>query len=150
MDMIPSIKILSHTKLATAALAIRMCHDTVCKSDTKISDGVIGNCGASDRALIHRVGRKMKHASTLEHLRVVFTIDPKGITNTLAVNTFLMNNYSTVTNDADLTYTISTNMRAIIELNDENVLDDDMYKLICEHIVPDEFKYLLDEEYVDA
>jgi len=98
------VELLHHTPLWIAAHAIRTCHNSFDKSDTekyyicnvcgndytKIPDDKVCNgCGAcndfyrkivrgkKDKELIHRVGNKMKHASTLEHL--VYTFYIQGI-----------------------------------------------------------------------
>lgn len=59
--------------------AIRECHSTKHKSDTstfvKDTNPVQDYTGEKDKTLIERVGNKMKHASTLEHLQYTFSID---------------------------------------------------------------------------
>jgi len=66
------VKLIHHTPLWVAAKAIRKCWASEGNSDTVNTNDDIG---ASDRALIHRVGCKLKHASTLEHLNYSFDID---------------------------------------------------------------------------
>jgi len=67
MDNI-SVELLSATPLHIASHAIRECHASHDKSD---------NGGPKDQDLISRVGCKLKHASTLEHLN--FSLAIKGI-----------------------------------------------------------------------
>jgi len=84
------VELLHHTPLWVAARAIRKCWASEDKSDTFLVDGEpyhIGSIthggddveiygeGFKDRELIHRVGNKNKHASTLEHLNYSFDID---------------------------------------------------------------------------
>ena len=57
-----------HTPLSVCAHAIRTCWQSFDKSD---------GGGPVDMALIDRVGNKLKHASTLEHL--VYTFNVKGM-----------------------------------------------------------------------
>ena len=86
----PSVTLLHHTPLWVAAHAIRQCHASHDKSDT-IAEHYICTpesstdntdyinltehvCGPKDAALVERVGCKMKHESTLEHLNLTFSI----------------------------------------------------------------------------
>jgi len=83
----PTAELLHNTPLWIAAQAIRQCHNSHDKSDSKPHkvdyaidspedyhlDGTI-TCGPKDAALIQRVGCKMKHESTLEHLNLTFSI----------------------------------------------------------------------------
>jgi thymidylate synthase (FAD) len=72
------IELIHNTPLWVAAKAIRKCWASEGKSDTELNllnDVVV--CGENDKELIHRVGNKFKHASTLEHL--VYTFDIDGI-----------------------------------------------------------------------
>lgn len=66
------VKLLHHSPLWLASHAIRMSHDNHDKSDTTNSDD---NIGIKDRALISRVGNKLKHKSVLEQLVYWFDID---------------------------------------------------------------------------
>lgn len=59
------ITLLNYTDLKTCAHAIRTCWQSFEKGD----EG-----GEKDKELIHRVGNKLKHASTLEHLYYTFYI----------------------------------------------------------------------------
>jgi len=59
------VELLQHGSLEVCAHAIRTCWQSFDKSD----DG-----GEKDKDLIHRVGNKFKHASTLEHLTYTFYI----------------------------------------------------------------------------
>ena len=74
-----NIKLLHHTPLWVASKAIRKCWASEDKSDTEVSlwsDGELrATCGEKDKELIHRVGNKNKHSSTLEHLNYSFDID---------------------------------------------------------------------------
>ena len=85
-----TVELLHSTPLWVCAKAIRRCWASEGKSDTYIDDDGQawydeGNgrlqsgfeCGEKDKELIHRVGNKFKHASTLEHL--VYTFDINGI-----------------------------------------------------------------------
>ena len=63
---------LHHTPLWVASKSIRKCWASEDKSDTVNTNDDIGT---KDRELIHRVGCKFKHASTLEHLNYTFDID---------------------------------------------------------------------------
>ena len=92
------VKLLHHTPLWVASKAIRKCWASEDKSDTCYhnevlfdSDGIaecqecgytydsmtqlLPEAGTKDKALIHRVGNKNKHSSTLEHLNYSFDID---------------------------------------------------------------------------
>lgn len=59
------ITLLNYTELNVCSHAIRTCWQSFEKSD---------NGGEKDKELIHRVGNKFKHASTLEHLYYTFYI----------------------------------------------------------------------------
>jgi thymidylate synthase (FAD) len=59
------VELLQHTSIDICAHAIRTCWQSFDKSD----DG-----GEKDKELIHRVGNKFKHSSTLEHLSYTFYI----------------------------------------------------------------------------
>jgi len=59
------VDLLQHSNLEICAHAIRTCWQSFDKSD----EG-----GEKDKELIHRVGNKFKHASTLEHLNYTFYI----------------------------------------------------------------------------
>ena len=67
------------TDLYICSDAIRECHGTKDKSDTLSMEKDLKYpiSGEKDKALIERVGNKMKHASTLEHL--VYTFQISGI-----------------------------------------------------------------------
>ena len=83
------VELLFNTPLWVAAKAIRKCWASEDKSDTtqEIIDGyeitqasgiptaICEEAGPKDKELIHRVGNKNKHASTLEHLNYSFDID---------------------------------------------------------------------------
>jgi len=66
------VTLLHHTPLYICSNAIRTCWQSFDKSD---------NGGEKDRDLIDRVGNKLKHSSTLEHLSYNFYI--KGISRAL-------------------------------------------------------------------
>lgn len=74
------IKLLNNTPLHICSNAIRMSHDNHDKSDSQRYDDLYSDqrewvdCGPKDRALIERVGNKLKHASVLEQLNYVFDI----------------------------------------------------------------------------
>jgi len=81
-----TVQLLHHTPLWVCAMSIRKCWASEDKSDTT-DDMVIGHyldydyiqycdeAGPRDKELIHRVGNKNKHSSTLEHLNYSFDID---------------------------------------------------------------------------
>lgn len=66
------VELIRSTDLIVCSDAIRTCWQSQDKSD---------NGGDLDKALIHRVGNKFKHASTLEHLSYTFYIS--GISRAL-------------------------------------------------------------------
>ena len=100
-----TVGLLHHTPLWIASRAIRRCWASEDKSDTGYCpqcetdaygyeyDGTNAECfkcgtrfsltkiGVKDKELIHRVGNKNKHASTLEHINYTFDID--GISRAL-------------------------------------------------------------------
>ena len=59
------VTLLHHTPLHICSHAIRTCYNSFDKSD---------NGGEKDKALIYKVGNKLKHSSTLEHLSMSFFI----------------------------------------------------------------------------
>jgi thymidylate synthase (FAD) len=74
------VELLHHTPLWVASKAIRKCWASEAKSDTMFDlNGYVypprSEAGPKDKELIHRVGNKNKHASTLEHLNYSFDID---------------------------------------------------------------------------
>ena len=69
------LKLLFSTPLWVCSKAIRKCWSSEDKSDTKCIQGVGRITGKKDKELIHRVGNKNKHSSTLEHLNYSFDID---------------------------------------------------------------------------
>ena len=70
------------TDLYICSDAIRQCHGTQDKTDTpKATPDGQWTTGDKDRSLIHRVGNKHKHGSTLEHL--YYTFDISGISRAL-------------------------------------------------------------------
>lgn len=81
------VKLLHNSPLWLASHAIRMSHDNHDKSDSKafeteamFNDGTSEtfmhvDCGEKDKALIARVGNKLKHKSVLEQLVYWFDID---------------------------------------------------------------------------
>ena len=75
-----TVKLLHSTPLWVASKAIRKCWASEDKNDTLTHyDAVLEvfdtNTGPKDKELIHRVGNKNKHASTLEHINYSFDID---------------------------------------------------------------------------
>jgi len=60
------VTLLHNTPLHIVVKAIRTCWQSHERSDS---------CGEKDRELILKVGNKMKHASTLEHLNYTFYIE---------------------------------------------------------------------------
>ena len=73
------VKLIHHTPLWVASTAIRKCWASEDKSDTNyfFVHGITNQptIGTKDKELIHRVGNKNKHSSTLEHLNYSFDID---------------------------------------------------------------------------
>ena len=91
------VKLLHHTPLWVASTAIRKCWASEGKSDTseEMMSGLdyyleecstdhsgaevifnsVPEAGTKDKELIHRIGNKNKHSSTLEHLSYNFDID---------------------------------------------------------------------------
>ena len=80
------VELIHNTPLWVCAKSIRKCWASEDKSDTlidgsgKVRDTTVGQlrnveCGSKDKELIHRVGNKNKHASTLEHINYTFDID---------------------------------------------------------------------------
>lgn len=80
--------LLHNTPLHVCSKAIRKCwasegnsdttseiYQKVFEDDSEYLTGVEHHTGPKDKALIHRVGNKNKHASTLEHLVYTFDID---------------------------------------------------------------------------
>jgi len=63
-------KLLNFTPLTLASNAIRQSHD-----NQNLSDSMGDLIGDKDRALIDRVGNKMKHSSTLEFLNYVWEVE---------------------------------------------------------------------------
>lgn len=63
-------KLLNYTSLTLASNAIRQSHD-----NQNLSDSMGDLIGDKDRALIDRVGNKMKHSSTLEFLNYVWEVE---------------------------------------------------------------------------
>ena len=70
------VKLLHHTPLWVASKAIRKCWASEDKADSlwNIEKQEV-RVGSKDKELIHRVGNKNKHSSTLEHLNYSFDID---------------------------------------------------------------------------
>lgn len=69
-----TVKLLYHTPLWVCSTAIRKCWASEGKSDSYVMEGTV-EAGPKDKELIHRVGNKNKHSSTLEHLNYTFDID---------------------------------------------------------------------------
>lgn len=72
------VELLHNTPLYIASKAIRKCWASEDKSDTMMYNELPPSeqsCGTKDKELIHRVGNKNKHASTLEHINYTFDID---------------------------------------------------------------------------
>lgn len=75
------VTLLHYSPLWLASNAIRMSHDNHDKSDSQCYDDLYSDqrewvdCGSKDKALIARVGNKMKHKSVLEQLVYWFDID---------------------------------------------------------------------------
>jgi thymidylate synthase (FAD) len=74
-------ELIYNTPLWVCAKAIRKCWNSEKHSDSWQITGLEGDafdeCGEKDKELIHKVGNKNKHASTLEHL--VYTFDISDI-----------------------------------------------------------------------
>ena len=76
------VELLHHTPLWICSTAIRKCWASEDKADSiwniEKQEVIIG---AKDKELIHRVGNKNKHSSTLEHL--VYSFDIDGVSRAL-------------------------------------------------------------------
>jgi len=64
------VEVLSYTPITVAVQAIRTCWDSNHNSDSSLT-----TIGEKDKELVHRVGNKFKHSSTLEHCSIVFKIE---------------------------------------------------------------------------
>jgi len=87
--------------------------------------------GEKDKALIERVGNKMRHASTLEPLSMTWTISGEGAE--ALVTRFREDNFSIVTKD-NSAYIVTTNVRALQELRLNT-------EILCK-LLPESYKYL--------
>ena len=74
------VKLLHHTPLHIANIAIRTCYQSQGKSDCTIEEEEVV-LGEKDKNLIHRVANKNKHASTIEHINFNFYL--KGFSRAL-------------------------------------------------------------------
>jgi len=148
----PLYTVLAYTEPKETALAIRMCHDTCDQADTiELGDdiGYINEndewvstpLGPKDKVLIDKIGNKMKHGSTLEHLRFVFVTNDK-----ILVEPFKENCYSRVTTEKDNNkevYFVSSNIRAVIE----SIVTDERINLdILKQVIPEPYHYLIVKE----
>ena len=119
------VELLQHSSLAICATAIRTCWQSQDKSD---------NGGEKDLALIDRVGNKFKHASTLEHLVMIWNIWEIEDDDVI-ISSFKEDNFSHVTVNNEINgFAISTNVRALQQLQ----LDANILKLL----LPKEYTYL--------
>ena len=130
------VKILHSTPLSVADKAIGTCWD-VQKDET-------------DRKRMYRVGRKFKHSSTIEHLRLVYTFkenhncdkDAKHLTpleTTDIIQFFVNNPFSIIEAKTDFDYVVSTNLRVLLEAYDDGELYEE---LILDNLIPEEYKFL--------
>jgi len=70
-----TVECLHSTPLHISSHAIRECHNSHTKSDTAEHNGHSSvECGPKDAALIHRIGCKLHHESTLEHVNFSYSI----------------------------------------------------------------------------
>lgn len=120
-----TINIIRHTPLAVCSKAIRTCWDSHHKSD---------NGGERDKELIHRVGNKYKHKSTLEHLKIIFEVKKP---NENLLHIIQTNPYFKYLKYNDY-FCVSTNVRAIQEAN----LD----RTILQKLIPKDYTFLFQEE----
>jgi len=148
----PLYTVLAYTEPKETAMAIRMCHDTGDQADTITLEDDIGYIneneewistplGPKDKALIDKIGNKMKHASTLEHLRFVFVTNDK-----ILIKPFKENCYSRVTTQekktGEVVYFVSSNIRAVIEsIVTYNNIDLDKLK----QVIPEPYHYLIEK-----
>ncbi len=115
-----------HTPLKVCSDAIRTCWQSFDKSD----DG-----GEADLALIDRVGNKFKHSSTLEHLQMIwFFEEVNNLETKELIQLFEKNPFSYVTEKKDSHYIVSSNVRALQQLD----LPSDTLSLL----LPNEYSYL--------
>ncbi|MCK5307094.1 MAG: FAD-dependent thymidylate synthase [Zetaproteobacteria bacterium] len=115
-----STTLLHYTPLPICAHAVRTCWQSFGMGD----DG-----GPKDLALIDKVGNKLKHSSTLEHLIIGMESDDE-----LVVKVFRENEFSNVTPSAN-GQMISTNFRALQELQ--------IPQSLKVSLAPKEYGYLL-------
>lgn len=97
-----SVRIVYSTPLSICSYAIRTCWQSFNKSD-------IG--GIKDKMLINHVGNKLKHSSTLEHLKIC-----AHVTSDSLVKVFKEDPFSKVTGNSK-NWVISTNVRALQNIN---------------------------------
>lgn len=108
------------TPLYIAMKAIRVCWKSEGKSDST-QDGM----GPKDLELIHRVGRKYKHTSTLQHIVVVINIKPEdvGVVRGFPIYRVLTEcPFSYVTACVYRGVTISINLCAILGLKESELI----------------------------
>jgi thymidylate synthase (FAD) len=120
------VELLNSTPLWVVAKAIRKCWASEDKSDTEIclevpSEAIM--CGDKDKELIHRVGNKNKHSSTLEHL--VYTFDIDGISRACLqeVARHRMASYSV----KSTRYTLKELKEEVLEVEQEIYEDDTVF-----------------------
>lgn len=112
-----NVKLLNFTPLEVADIAICKCYGNEPHSDNE-----------KVKARINRVANVSKHASTIEHLVICLEINDKDI-----AQKFKENNFSIVT-EKDNKWTISTNARALQEM--------DLPNEIKHKLIPEEYLFL--------
>jgi len=122
------IKLLYATPLSVVEKAINTCWDkhNTCK------------VGEVNTDKLTRVIRKFKHASTAEHGRFVFNFTINNLIDLSVIENMKNNKYFIVEKKENKLYTISTNLRAIIESDISS-----MYK---EAMVSEEYYFLIRNE----
>ena len=83
-----TVELIHNTPLWIASKAIRKCYASGDKSDTVEYIDSKGDfkCGEKDKELIHRVGNKYAHKSTLRHVTYVFECDDVSTKTLLALS----------------------------------------------------------------
>lgn len=114
-----TVKLLHNTPLWVASKAIRKCWASEDRSDTEVCYGGDLITGSKDKELIHRVGNKNKHKSTLEHL--VYTFDIDGISRACLQE---------LARHRVASYSVKSTRYTLKELRDEDSISESKYKYI--------------------
>lgn len=144
------VELLFNSPLWVASKAIRKCWASEDKSD---------HGGEKDKELIHRIGNKNKHKSTLEHL--VYSFDIDGISRaclqelarhriasySVKSSRYTLKEVKNLGSDVNtvLPYFVSTGNKTIDETNHSAMIE--LREALKEGISNDEAKYLIPEAY---